>query len=98
MSDEDSNRSAFDLNPESQTLRTSEQTGQKNIDDMIVAPNFAKAQALIEAASARNQLHKAPVPADPDDKSDLYFIGKFVVSLWCYYHYEWKFISKRIES
>jgi hypothetical protein len=81
--DEGNDGSAFDLNPESQTLRMPQQTGQERNDDDSEASNFTKAESPKETAPAGHQVYKTPVQAEPDDKSDMYFIGKFVVSYWC---------------
>jgi hypothetical protein len=86
-SDEDYNdRFAFDLNPESQTVKTPQQTGQKTNGEEaeIEASDLAKVPSSEETDPSSYQLYKTPVPADPDNKSDLYFIGKFVTSWLCY--------------
>jgi hypothetical protein len=87
-SDEDYNdRFAFDLSPEPQTVRTPEQAGEKTSveKDEIEASDLAKVPSSDETDPSSYQLYKAPVPADPDDKSDLYFIGEFVKRwLRCY--------------
>lgn len=85
MSDEDYDRFTFDLNPEYPTLRTRPQTEQKTNDEETEAYNSVNAQSPEESAPAIYELYKTPVSADSDDKSDLYFIGKFLVSLSCYY-------------
>lgn len=96
--DEDYDGSVFDLNPVSQTLRTPQQTEHKADHDELKASNSLKPQLPEETAPANYQLYKTPVQAEPDDKSDVYFIGKSVVFLWFYYHCEWKFTSENIES
>jgi hypothetical protein len=81
-SDEDYNdRLSFDLNPESQTVRTPQQAGQKTSGEEpeIEASHLDKVSSSEEADASSYQLYKSPVPADPDDKSDLYFIGKFAL-------------------
>jgi hypothetical protein len=81
-SDEDYNeRFAFDLNPESQTVRTPQQAGQKTSAQKaeIGTSSLDKVSSSEETDPSSYQLYKTPVPADPDDKSDLYFIGKFAL-------------------
>lgn len=81
-SDEDYNdRFSVDLNPESQTVRTPQQAGQKTSGEEadIEDSSLEKVPSSEETGPASYQLYKTPVPADPDDKSDLYFIGKFAL-------------------
>jgi hypothetical protein len=63
-------------------VRTPQQAGQKAIGEEaeIEASNLGKVLSSEETDPSSYQLYKAPVPAAPDDKSDLYFIGEFVTS------------------
>jgi hypothetical protein len=87
-SDEDYNdRFAFDQSPESQSMRTPEQEGEKTSVEKaeVEASDLAKVPSSDETDPSSYQLYKAPAPTNPDDKSDLYFIGEFVTSwLRCY--------------
>jgi hypothetical protein len=82
-SDEDYNeRFAFDLNPGAQTARTPQQVRQKTSgqEAEIEASSLEdRVPSSEETNRSSYQLYKTPVPADPDDKSDLYFIGKFAL-------------------
>lgn len=70
--DEDYDRFAFDPNPESQTLRTTQQIEQKINGEETEVSNFAKLQPHDETDPASEHIHKTPVSADP---GHLYFTG-----------------------
>lgn len=82
-SDEDYDRFAFDLNPESQTLRTTQQTEQKTNEEESEVSNSAKLQQHDGTDPASEQIYKTPVSADP---GHLYFtaiiVGAYVVAVF----------------
>lgn len=69
--DEDYDRFAFDLNPESQTLTTNQIEHKINGEETEIS-NFAKVQPHNKTDPASEQIYKTPVPADP---GHLYFTG-----------------------
>jgi hypothetical protein len=86
-SDEDYDRFAFDLSPEPQTTRTPGQAEEKTSVEKaeVEASDLVRVPTSDETDPSNYQLYKSRVPADPDDKSDLYFIGEFVTGwLRCY--------------
>ena len=70
--DEDYDRSAIDLNPESQTLGTTQQIEQKTNEEETEISNFVKLQPHDKTDPASDQIYKTPVSADP---GHLYFTG-----------------------
>jgi len=69
---DDADRSALDVSPGPQTQQTEQKTS-----DEIQASDFSRTQLVQETDDpSRHQLYKIPVPADPEENSDLYFIGK----------------------
>jgi hypothetical protein len=79
-SDEDYNdRFALNLSAEPQPARIPERAEQKTGGEEAEfrASNADRAPSSDETDPSNYQLYKTPVAADPDDNSDLYFIGKF---------------------
>ncbi|PNF20832.1 hypothetical protein B7P43_G12068 [Cryptotermes secundus] len=77
-SEEDYNdRFSFDLNTGPQTVRTPQEAGQKTSDEEAdtETSSLDKVSSSEETNPSIYQLYKTPVSADPDDKSDLYFIA-----------------------
>jgi hypothetical protein len=62
----------FDLIPESQTLRTTQQIEQKINGEETEISNFANVQPHDRTDPASEQIYKTPVSADP---GHLYFTG-----------------------
>jgi hypothetical protein len=70
--DDDFDRFPYDVNPESQTLRTTQQIEQKINGEETVISNFAKVQPHDITEPTSEQIYKTPVSADP---GHLYFTG-----------------------
>lgn len=81
--DEDFDRFVFDVNPESQTPRTSQQLEQKINGEETENSNVSKVQPYDGTEPASEQIYKTPVSADP---GHLYFtaivVGCYVAAVF----------------
>lgn len=81
--DDDFDRFPYDVNPESETLRTTQQIEQKTNGEETVISNFAKVQPHDITEPTSEQIYKIPVSADP---GHLYFtaivVGCYVAAVF----------------
>lgn len=70
--DEEFDKSAFELNRESETQRTTQQLEEKINEEETENSNFSNVQPYDGKEPASEQIYKTPVSADP---GHLYFTG-----------------------